>query len=135
MIRAVVIACGMALLTLPPVATCAESGWRSLTPDRSLQGWSVRGGKASFTVEGHEIVGRSVLDSPNSFLVTDATFADFILEYDAKVDPRLNSGVMMRAESAGRTTATALSLATRWRSTPARGRGAAVSTMSSGVSG
>ena len=86
------------LLVLVPLAPCAGSDWRSLSPERSLAGWSVRGGKAEFTVAGQEIVGRSVLGSPNTFLVTDATFGDFILEYDAKVDPRLNSGVMVRAE-------------------------------------
>ena len=87
-----------ALLGLAPVTLCADLKWHRLDPDRSLKGWSVQGGKASFTLEGQEIVGRSVLRSPNSFLVTDATFGDFILEYDAKADPQLNSGVMVRAE-------------------------------------
>jgi 3-keto-disaccharide hydrolase len=87
-----------ALLALAPKTPGAELEWQSLHPDRSLKGWSVRGGKAPFTVAGQEIVGRSVLGSPNSFLITDATYSDFILEYDAKVDPRLNSGVMVRAE-------------------------------------
>ena len=81
-----------------PITPAAGPDWHSLTPDRSLAGWSVRGGKATFAVAGQEIVGRSVLGSPNSFLITDATFGDFILEYDAKVDPQLNSGVMVRAE-------------------------------------
>jgi 3-keto-disaccharide hydrolase len=86
------------LLAVAQVTLAADLDWHSLNPGRSLAGWSVRGGKASFTVEGQEIVGRSVLGSPNSFLITDATFGDFILEYDAKVDPQLNSGVMVRAE-------------------------------------
>jgi hypothetical protein len=86
------------LLALAPPTLCADLKWHRLGPDRSLEGWSVRGGKASFTVAGQEVVGRSVLGSANSFLITDATFDDFILEYDAKVDPRLNSGVMVRAE-------------------------------------
>jgi 3-keto-disaccharide hydrolase len=91
-------ASAMVLLALAPATPAASLDWHSLNPDRSLNGWSVRGGKAGFTVAGQEIVGRSVLGSPNSFLITDATFGDFILEYDAKVDPRLNSGVMVRAE-------------------------------------
>src|SRR5262245_14428533 len=93
-----IIACATALLAVAPAASGAEFKWHSLNPERSLKGWSVQGGKAGYTVEGQEIVGRSVLNSPNSFLVTDATFGDFILEYDAKVDPQLNSGVMVRAE-------------------------------------
>ena len=91
-------ASAMVLLALAPATPAASLDWHSLNPDRSLNGWSVRGGKAGFAVDGQEIVGRSVLGSPNSFLITDATFGDFILEYDAKVDPRLNSGVMVRAE-------------------------------------
>ena len=86
------------LLALASATPGATPNWHSLNSDRSLNGWSVRGGKAGFAVDGQEIVGRSVLGSPNSFLITDATFGDFILEYDAKVDPRLNSGVMVRAE-------------------------------------
>src|SRR4029453_502747 len=86
------------LLALAPVAPCAGLDWHSLNPDRSLAGWSVRGGKAEVTGAGQEIVGRAVLCAPNSCLITDGTFGDFILEYDAKVDPRLNSGVMVRAE-------------------------------------
>jgi Domain of Unknown Function (DUF1080) len=88
----------MALLNLPSAAICDELRWRSLTPDPSLKGWSLAGGRATFAVDGADIVGRSVLDSPNSFLITRESFADFILEYDARVDPRLNSGVMIRAE-------------------------------------
>jgi hypothetical protein len=91
-------ACAAVLFAVAPVTPAAGPDWHSLTPDRSLAGWSVRGGKATFAVAGQEIVGRSVLGSPNSFLVTAATFGDFILEYDAKVDPQLNSGVMVRAE-------------------------------------
>jgi hypothetical protein len=87
-----------ALFALAPATPAAELKWQPLKPNHSLKGWSVRGGKAAFTVAGEEIIGRSVLGSPNSFLITDATFGDFILEYDAKVDPQLNSGVMVRAE-------------------------------------
>ena len=54
---------------------------------------------APFAVEGAEVVGRSVLNSPNSWLATKETFGDFILEYEAKVDPKLNSGVMIRGLS------------------------------------
>lgn len=86
------------LLSSAPSANGAGLEWRPLNPDRSLEGWSVRG-KASYTVEGQDIVGRSIRGAPNSFLITDSTFDDFILEYDVKVDPRLNSGVMVRAES------------------------------------
>jgi hypothetical protein len=94
----VIAASAMVLLTAAPLANGAEPEWRPLKVGGSLKGWRVHG-KAPYTVEGEDIVGRSILGAPNSFLVTDATFGDFILEYDAKVDPRLNSGVMVRSES------------------------------------
>jgi hypothetical protein len=86
-VKAAALFIAITLLTAAPLANGAEP-----------KGWSVHG-KAPYTVEGEDIVGRSILHAANSFLVTDATFDDFILEYEAKVDPRLNSGVMVRAES------------------------------------
>lgn len=65
---------------------------------KDLSGWVQRGGKATYAIEGNEIVGTSVLNTPNSFLCTEKTYGDFILEYDFKVDPRLNSGVQIRSE-------------------------------------
>jgi hypothetical protein len=65
---------------------------------KNLDGWTQRGGKAVYTIENGEIVGTSVLKTPNSFLCTDKSYGDFILEYDFKVDPRLNSGVQIRSQ-------------------------------------
>lgn len=76
----------------------AESGWKDLCNGTDLSGWTQRGGKASYAVEGDMIVGTSVLDTPNSFLCTDATYDNFVLEYEFQVDPRLNSGVQIRSE-------------------------------------
>jgi hypothetical protein len=66
---------------------------------KDLTGWVQRGGKATYAVEGNEIVGTSVLNTPNTFLCTEKTYGDFILEYEFKVDPRLNSGVQIRSLS------------------------------------
>lgn len=65
---------------------------------KDLSCWVQRGGKATYAIEGNEIVGTSVLNTPNTFLCTDKTYGDFILEYDFKVDPKLNSGVQIRSE-------------------------------------
>jgi len=65
---------------------------------KDLTGWVQRGGKAKYHIEGKEIVGTSTLDTPNTFLCTEKTYGDFILEYDFKVDPKLNSGVQIRSE-------------------------------------
>ncbi|MEZ0472792.1 3-keto-disaccharide hydrolase [Luteimonas salinilitoris] len=80
-------------------AQAAEPQWRPLVEDGSLTGWTIKGGKATYAVEDGQIVGRSVGDRANTFLVTEQSYGDFILEYDVKTDPKLNSGVMIRGES------------------------------------
>lgn len=66
---------------------------------KNFDGWTQRGGKAVYTIENGEIVGTSVMKTPNSFLCTNKSYGDFILEYDFKVDPKLNSGVQIRSNS------------------------------------
>jgi beta-glucanase (GH16 family) len=65
---------------------------------RDLSGWVKRGGEAGYAVEGGEIVGRSVAGTPNTFLCTEREFGDFVLEFEFKVDDRLNSGVQFRSQ-------------------------------------
>lgn len=81
-----------------PVAADDKDGFRPLFDGKTLEGWVQRGGKAKYTVENGEIVGTSVLGTPNSFLCTDRDYGDFILEVDFKVDPKLNSGVQIRSQ-------------------------------------
>lgn len=69
-----------------------------LLPNSDFSGWVKRGGAANYALEGKEIVGSSVMNTPNTFLCTEKTYGDFILEYDFKVDPRINSGVQIRSE-------------------------------------
>ena len=69
-----------------------------LLPSKEFAGWVKRGGNANYAIEGKEIVGSCVMNTPNTFLCTEKTYGDFILEYDFKVDPRLNSGVQIRSE-------------------------------------
>lgn len=79
-----------------------EVGWTQTAArifnGQDLQGWVRRGGAAKYEVENGEIVGTSTLNTPNTFLCTEKTYGDFILEYDFKVDPKLNSGVQIRSE-------------------------------------
>ncbi len=77
----------------------ADDGWTDLFNGKNLDGWVQRGGAAKYSVEGDAIVGTCVLDTPNSFLCTDRDYSDFILEYEFKVDPQLNSGVQIRSHS------------------------------------
>jgi hypothetical protein len=75
-----------------------QTGPVALFNGTNLDGWEQRGGKATYSIEGDEIVGTSVTNTPNTFLCTTKTYGDFILEYDFKVDERLNSGVQIRSE-------------------------------------
>lgn len=80
-------------------ATMAADGWTDLFNGKDLEGWVQRGGKATYTVEDGCVVGTSTLNTDNTFLCTGRDYGDFILEYEFKVDPRLNSGVQIRSQS------------------------------------
>ncbi len=73
--------------------------WLDLFNGKDLSGWIQIGGNAAFEVADGIIVGTSVPNTPNSFLCTEESYSDFILEYDFKVDPQLNSGVQIRSHS------------------------------------
>ena len=80
------------------VSFAAES-WTPLFNGTNLDGWVKRGGKAAYSVEDGCIVGTSTLNTANTFLCTPRDYADFILEYEFKVDPKLNSGVQIRSQA------------------------------------
>lgn len=71
--------------------------FENLMPGKDFAGWIKRGGNATYEVQGNELIGYSVLNTANTFLCSEKTYGDFILEYDFKVDPRLNSGVQIRS--------------------------------------
>ncbi len=77
----------------------AADDWTALFNGKDLDGWTQRGGKAKYAVEDGTIVGTSTLQTANTFLCTDKDYGDFILEYEFKVDPQLNSGVQIRSSS------------------------------------
>lgn len=80
-------------------AFAAEPEWKPLFDGKSTEGWIQRGGKAVYTVADGCIVGTSVAGTPNSFLCPPDEYANFVLEYEYKVDPELNSGVQFRSKS------------------------------------
>jgi type 1 glutamine amidotransferase len=83
------------------ITACAMAGeWTDLFDGKTLEGWSVHSGYAKYSVEDGSIVGTAVKGSPNSFLCTNKEYGDFILEFDVKCDPRLNSGVQIRSHVA-----------------------------------
>jgi hypothetical protein len=76
-----------------------EGRWVPLFDGKTLDGWVQRGGKAEYRIEDGVVIGRSVPNTPNSFLCTKRDYTNFVLELDFKVDPGLNSGVQVRSQS------------------------------------
>ena len=73
--------------------------WTPLFDGKTLDGWHQATGEAEYAVEKGCITGTThVSGGPNSFLVTDATYGDFILEFEFKMDEGAgNSGVQFRS--------------------------------------
>jgi len=76
----------------------AQNNFEPLFNGKDLKGWVQYNGKAKYTVEQGELVGRTVPGEPNSFLSTEKKYGDFILELDLKVDVHMNSGIQFRSE-------------------------------------
>lgn len=77
----------------------AQGDWESLFNGKNLKGWKKLNGAAEYRIEDGAIVGVSRVNTPNTFLCTDKTYGDFILELSFKVDEGLNSGVQFRSNS------------------------------------
>lgn len=88
-------------LVLLSIAASAGAGqWVDLFDGKTLNGWTIHSGFAKYVVEDGAILGTAVKGSPNSFLCTDKEYGDFILEFEVKCDPKLNSGVQIRSQIA-----------------------------------
>lgn len=78
------------------------AGWIALFDGKTLNGWSVRSGFATYKAENGAIVGTTAVKSPNTFLTTDKEFGDFELTVDVKLDDGgLNSGLQVRSKLKG----------------------------------
>jgi hypothetical protein len=90
------------ILLLTMITTSSgQDQWISLFDGKTLEGWSIHSGHATYRVEDGAIVGQAVKNSPNSFLCTDREFSDFILEFEVLLeDDELNSGVQFRSQIA-----------------------------------
>jgi hypothetical protein len=72
--------------------------WTPLFDGKSLAGWKTVGGDAPYTIEDGAIVGRMTKGTPNSFLITEREYGDFILELDVKLEGNsTNSGIQTRS--------------------------------------
>lgn len=89
---------GNAFLSHAQMDKGSEKGWVNLFDGKTLNGWKSVGGKAPYTIEGDAIVGRMTKGTPNSFLITEKEYGDFILELDIKLEgDQTNSGVQTRS--------------------------------------
>lgn len=95
------------MLTVAVLATqlsglnAAQAGdWKVLFDGKTLNGWTQKNGTATYRIENETIIGKTAEGSPNSFLCTNENYGDFELEFDVKVDSRLNSGVQIRSITA-----------------------------------
>ena len=70
---------------------------QKLFDGKSLKGWKQCNGNAVYKAEKGVIVGTTAEGSPNSFLCTEKTFGDFVLEYEIWADDVLNSGMQIRS--------------------------------------
>lgn len=75
-----------------------QAKWEPIFDGHSLNGWKEVAGKAPFDVQQGAIVGMTVPNTPNSFLVSDLQYGDFALMFDVKIeDTNCNSGVQFRS--------------------------------------
>lgn len=83
----------------PEQKESSNDGWIELFNGENLDGWKPVAGQASFEVVDGVIVGKAVADSPNTFLITEDLFGDFILELELKIEHlSSNSGIMARGQ-------------------------------------
>jgi len=76
----------------------ANDGWQNLFDGKTLNGWKRVAGTADYKVENGNIVGTTVMNSGNTFLVTEKEYGDFQLELDFMLESNVsNSGVQTRS--------------------------------------
>ncbi|RZS97379.1 uncharacterized protein DUF1080 [Cecembia calidifontis] len=76
-----------------------DSKWIKLFNGENLDGWKAVGGAAEFEVKDGVIIGYAKANTPNTFLITEQDYTDFILELELKIeDLSSNSGVMARGQ-------------------------------------
>lgn len=85
------------MLLLMIMATKSPAQMQQLFNGKDLKGWKQVGGAAKYKVENGVLIGTAVPNSPNSFMVTDQSYSDFILELEIYVSSQMNSGIQIRS--------------------------------------
>lgn len=89
----------LTLTLLSCITATAQDGWTDLFNDNDFRGWKKLNGAADYTIENGVVTGTAKLGTPNTFLATEKSYADFILEVDVHVENLLNSGIQIRSLS------------------------------------
>ena len=81
-----------------------QDGWQDLFDGKTLNGWKVLNqdwtnpdSKPDFYIENNMIVCNTTMNNEGGYLVTEKSYANFILEFDVKIDTSLNSGLQCRS--------------------------------------
>ena len=89
---------GLMMLFISVTVSFSQEVWTPLFDGQSLTGWKQMAGTARFQVYRGFIMGTSVPNSPNSFLVSEKEYGDFALEMEVLItDTLFNSGVQFRS--------------------------------------
>lgn len=67
------------------VGVAGDDGWKMLFNEKDFTGFKQLNGTAPYTVVDGMMVGTTKHNTPNSFMATEKTYGDFILEVDLLV--------------------------------------------------
>lgn len=90
----------ISLLSLLAIGAITANAQKTtpLFDGKTLNGWKKVAGTAPYVVEDNMIVGTMMKGTPNSFLITEKEYGDFILELDVKLEGAdSNTGVQTRS--------------------------------------
>lgn len=86
-------------LCLAAVATASahDHKFAPLFDGKSVEGWSKKGGEATYEVKDGVLIGTTKPNTPNTFLCPPKQYANFELKFETNCDAALNSGVQIRS--------------------------------------
>jgi len=97
--KRIFIAATVSIITTGLLAQEKETGWINLFDGKSFNGWKKVAGSAEYKIEDGAILGITVPNTPNTFLITEKEYGDFVLELEVKIeDSTSNSGIQFRSQ-------------------------------------
>jgi hypothetical protein len=97
--KKILIAAIVLIVTTKLFAQNNKSGWANLFDGQSFKGWKKVAGNAEYKIEDGAILGITVPNTPNTFLITEKEYGDFVLELEVKIeDTTSNSGIQFRSQ-------------------------------------